>query len=266
MANEKTLSERKAFLRIIMIIASSDGVLSDDEMQLFYQRGKEFKVSSEELDSIRNSIPTDVDSLVQLEDACALISSGATKHKLLWELIELCYADGEYSEQEAAGMKVICTFLNLNESDLDKIEKAFLIKSKSKAKFLSEAEKLLSVSKSTGKAIGTTIASGTKKASHMIAHGVTSIGSKINVTLEIAKKAKEENRQLRERLKEETVTEAVKQKVIQKLGNKIHILSMQLSEEKKRNEQNEEMIELLQAQIDDLKLTLEAAKNVQPID
>lgn len=266
MGKDNNLSEKTAFLRIMMIIASSDGVLSDDEMQLFYKQGKEYKVSSEELDSIRSSIPKDVDPLEQLADACTLIISSTIKHKLLWELIELCYADGEYSEQEAAGMRLICTLLNLKESELDMLEKAFLIKSKSKAKYLAETEKMLSAGKSAGRTIGTKVTSGTTKASHAIAQGMTAIGSKINVTLEIAKKTKEENRQLRERLKEENVTEAVKQKVIQKLSNKIYILSAQLSEEKKRNEQNEEMIELLQAQIDDLKLTLNAAKSVQPID
>lgn len=266
MNKDKRFTENKAFLRIMMIIASSDGVLSDDEMQLFFQKGSELSVSSEELDLIRSSIPTDVDPLEQLEDSCTLISSTTTKHKLLWELIELCYADGEYSEQEAAGMKIICMLLNLNESELDKIEKAFLLKSKSKAIFLTETGKILSASKSGGRAIGTTFAKGTKTASHAIAQGLTAIGSKINVTLEIVKKTKQENRQLREKLKKDSVTEAAKQRVIQKLGNKIYVLSAQLSEEKKRNEQNEEMIELLQAQIDDLKLTLETAKNVQPID
>ena len=76
-------------------------------------------------------------------------------------------------------------------------------------------------------------------------------------------KAKEENKALREQLKKVTLTETIKQKVIVQLGAKITSLTEQLHAERKRNEQNEEMIRALQAQIDDLIETMEVAQSVK---
>ena len=59
------------------------------------------------------------------------------------------------------------------------------------------------------------------------------------------------------------MTEAVKQKVIMQLHSKIQALANQLKEEKKRDEQNEEMIRLLQEQIADLEMTVVVAENVK---
>ena len=261
MAKDNLCAENKSFLRIMMIIASSDGVLSDDEMQLFYKQGKELRVPPEEVQTIRESITIGEDMLLQLGEECSYISTASLKSKLLRELIALCYADGEYSEQEAAGMRAICSFVRMDLADLEKAEKSFLFMSKSKARIAAETGRVLAAGKSAGKTVGTKIANGASLTAHAIAQGMTTIGSKLSVTIESAKKAKEENKILREKLKEGTITEAVKQKVILKLGNKIHTLSMQLAEEKKRNEQNEEKIALLQAQIDDLKLTLQTAED-----
>ena len=83
------------------------------------------------------------------------------------------------------------------------------------------------------------------------------------IRFESAKKAKEENKQLREQLKKDTLTEAVKQKVILQLHSKITNLMQQLKVERERNQKNEEMIRLLQAQIDDLMLTMEVAENAK---
>ena len=68
---------------------------------------------------------------------------------------------------------------------------------------------------------------------------------------------------LREQLKKTTLTETIKQKVIVQLGAKIATLTEQLQAERKRNQQNEEMIRELQAQIDDLMETMEVAQNAK---
>ena len=96
-----------------------------------------------------------------------------------------------------------------------------------------------------------------------VADGLNMVGSKIAFSLESAKKAKEENKALREQLKKTTLTEAIKQKVIVQLGAKIANLTEQLQTERKRNQQNEEMIRELQAQIDDLMETMEVAQNAK---
>ena len=64
-------------------------------------------------------------------------------------------------------------------------------------------------------------------------------------------------------MKKDTLTEAVKQKVILQLHSKITNLMQQLKVERERNQKNEEMIRLLQAQIDDLMLTMEVAENAK---
>ena len=66
MGKDNNLSEKTAFLRIMMIIASSDGMLSDDEMQLFYKQGKELRVPPEEVQTIRESITIGEDMNVYL--------------------------------------------------------------------------------------------------------------------------------------------------------------------------------------------------------
>ena len=104
---------------------------------------------------------------------------------------------------------------------------------------------------------------GSKTALRSVTDGLNTIGSKISFSLESAKKAKEENKELREQLKKNNLTEAVKQKVIVQLAAKIASLKEQLQNEKKRNQQNEEMIRELQAQIEDLLLTMEVAENAK---
>ena len=106
-----------------------------------------------------------------------------------------------------------------------------------------------------------------KKGGNAVARSVTLgigfAGNKLSASIESAKKLREENKALREKLQTNTVSEKVKQKVITQLNSKVSTLSAQLKMERERNRRNEEMIELLQAQIDDLTITLDVAQNAK---
>ena len=75
-------------------------------------------------------------------------------------------------------------------------------------------------------------------------------------------KIKEENCILREELRKITLEEKTKQEVIMHLSNRIHALQEELKEEESRNQQNEEMIQVLQIQIDELLETMRVAESV----
>ena len=104
---------------------------------------------------------------------------------------------------------------------------------------------------------------GSSSVAHSVSAGVGIVGTKISNSVESAKKLREENKALREKMKKETVSEKVKQRVITQLHSKITALSAQLKAEKERNNRNEEMINLLQAQIDDLMETMTVAENAK---
>lgn len=61
-----------------------------------------------------------------LEEVLSNIKNRQTKLVLLFELIALCYADGNYEEKEKDGMKEICKILNIEASKLEEIEKVMI--------------------------------------------------------------------------------------------------------------------------------------------
>lgn len=247
------------YLRALMYIAAADETVSEDEYICFSKIAVSSGLSEEAVAEIKTEIET---GKANLQEILSGITDDKTKKKLLHDLLMICFADDSYSVAEQNGMREICALLDVNDKKLAQIEReAKLSHSMQKASgsFLSAVNAGATGTMTLGKkAIDS---SGVLLRS--VADGLNTVGSKIAFSLESAKKAKEENKALREQLKKTTLTETIKQKVIVQLGAKIATLTEQLQAERKRNQQNEEMIRELQAQIDDLMETMEVAQNAK---
>lgn len=247
------------YLRALMYIAAADESISEDEYICFSKIAVNSGLTEDAVAEIKIEIEA---GKADLQEILSGITDDKTKKKLLHDLLVICFADDSYSVAEQNGMREICALLNVGDKKLAQIER--------------EAKISHSMQKASGSFLGAvnagavgTVALGKKAIDgsevlfRSVADGLNTVGSKIAFSLESAKKAKEENKALREQLKKTTLTEAIKQKVIVQLGAKIANLTQQLQAERKRNQQNEEMIRELQAQIDDLMETMEVAQNAK---
>lgn len=248
-------NEQKAYLEMLLYIATLDGTADDEELALFREIAIANDMSEQEIDEMKIDV---LGGIVAVEDIAKNIKDDDTKASLLGELITLCYIDGEYSKAEKEGMIEICNLLEIDGSVLKKIEHSFAI-DEGKKKIMSGIG-----------AVGTGIAklgekglAGSKMAGKSIAKGMGFVSTKVSDAFASAKKIKQENIQLREILKKNAISETVKQKVILQLNEKITSLTVQLNAERERNKRNEEMIALLQAQLEDLTLTLETAEDAK---
>lgn len=247
------------YLKALMFIASADNSISEEEFEYFLEVAVSNRLTEEDATSIRLEIASNTLSLSAILNE---ITDEKIKKKLVHDLVLICLADGDYSVAERNGIKDICNLIEISDKKLVQYER--------EAKFIHTTQKVsnsvigaINAGANGTMNLGKKALDSSKTAFRSVTDGLNTIGSKISFTLESAKKAKEENKKLREQLKKTTLTEAVKQKVIMQLAAKIANLKDQLQAEKKRNQKNEEMIRELQAQIEDLMLTMEVAENAK---
>ena len=251
--------EKIAFLKTLFYIAVNDDELTEAEENYFFELGKSFDLTEEEVTEIKYEMYFHIETL---EDIVSGIKSDDTKELLINELLSLCFIDNNYSEEERQGILIICELMKFDVNRFAKIESNF--KKEHRLKLVNNfVKKTLETGKSTLLSLGNKIQADSKVVSKSVSKGVKSINNKISSTLEITRKTKEENEALREKLKNNNVTESIKQKIILQLNNKILNLTTQLKIEKERKDKNEEMIELLQMQIIELTKTKEVAENIQ---
>jgi len=246
------VKEKKAFLETMIFVASMDGNFDESERSFFFGTGVELGLSYEETKSVLSEMETNKKTL---DEILSGIESDEAKELLLHSLIELCYADGEYSGAERNGMKIICNILNVDESVLKGIEKDWqkIGAKNSLRRGFGAVKNGLAFAGRVGKA-------GTKIVASGISYGLGVAESKLYSAMESAKQLRKENQELRDELQKTTISEAAKQNIILKLNSKVNALMAELKAEKERNDQNEEIIRLLQAQLEDLEATIEVAE------
>lgn len=265
-------TEKTSYLKALMFMAMADDVITDEEVEYFSNIGLSFGFSPSDIISVKNELEANNETL---DIILGGIESYATKIELLYNLLSLCYEDGEYTNDEKSGMWDICTLLGVEIERLSVLEQeieeqnrleknpfAKLKNSEMLSNLSIGLKKATDASISGSKLLGEKIVKGSSTVAHSVSKGIGMVGSKISSNLELAKKAKEENKVLREKLNKDTLSEAVKQRVITQLHTKISNLNSQLKIEKQRNQRNEELIEILQAQIDDLTLTMNVAESI----
>lgn len=247
--------EQKAYLEILLYVATLDDSVDDKELAMFEEVARASDIEQAEIDEMKIFV---LGGILSIEEMAKDIIGRDVKLALIEDLIALCFVDGEYSPEEKEGMSKICDLLSVDSAELKKIERSYLFeegkkKIKSGIGFIGNG---LATLGEKGLATG-------KIASKGIAKGLGIVSTKVSDTFASMKRLKQENLQLREMLKKTTISEAVKQKVIVQLNDKISSLTNQLKAERERNQRNEEMIALLQAQLDDLAITLETAEEAK---
>lgn len=253
------MEQNLQYLRALMYIASVDNTISDDELVCFTKIAMNNGLSESEVCKIKNEIECGNGDLSVI---LAEISDEKTPKKLLHDLLLICLVDGNYSVAEQSGIRDVCSILNVGEKKLSQLEREAKM-SHSLHKASGVVMGVVSAGANGAAVLGKKAVDGSGVLLHSVADGLNTVGSKIAFSLESAKKAKEENKVLREQLKKVTLTETIKQKVIVQLGAKIASLTEQLHTERKKNEQNEAMIQALHAQIEDLMETMKVAQNAK---
>lgn len=245
----------KSFLNALIYIAMVDVNFDSDENDFFYEVGEELGFQNNEIEALIKEAENRKEGL---EEILSGIESEDDKTSLLKLLIDLCHVDGKYSASEKAGMIEICGMLGLETKSLKKLEREYLANEGKQAfrKGFGAVKNGLSFVGKKSVAGGKIVASG-------ISSSVGKASTKLSDAMKRAKTLREENKKLREELKKTTVSEATKQNIILRLNAKISELTSELKREKTKNKQNEEMIRLLQAQLEDLERTMVVAEAVQ---
>ncbi len=242
-----------ACLELLLYVATLDGQIEEDEMSYFKEIAVANGMSDEEIEEMQIDV---LGGIVPVEDIAKKIVNPAEKESVLTDLVYLCYSDGNYSQEEKEGLQYISELMGVSADELKRIERNCAVgNGKNKIK-----SGIVLAGKGLGK-LGKKGLAGGIIAGKSVAKGLGIAGSKVSDALASAKKLKQENMELREILKKVTISDAVKQKVILQLNSKVAKLTEDLRREKEKNKQNEEMINLLQAQLDDLALTLEVAES-----
>lgn len=111
-------NEKNSYLQTMVFIASSDGIISKEEITVLKGMASNIGVSEEKVEELIAEVK-DGKELKEILDG---IQNRQAKLLLIYELITLCYADGDYSHNEKESMKNICRLLNVEHAKLFEIE------------------------------------------------------------------------------------------------------------------------------------------------
>ena len=114
--NEK---EKLAYLKALLYIATIDEEFDSKEEQHIINIGNIYGISEGSINELISSIENRKESL---EDILLEIKERKSKLSLLYELIYLCYVDGDYSDKEKLGIKNITKTLNIEDEKIEEIE------------------------------------------------------------------------------------------------------------------------------------------------
>lgn len=114
--NEK---EKLAYLKALLYIATIDEDFDSEEEEHVINIGNIYGISKDSINELISSIENRKESL---EDILSEIKERKSKLSLLYELIYLCYVDGNYSDKEKLGIKNITKTLNIEDEKIEEIE------------------------------------------------------------------------------------------------------------------------------------------------
>lgn len=111
-------NEKSSYLQAIVFIALSDDTVSEDERSVL----KDIAINIGIDEKKAGELILEVENGKTVESILNGIKSRDVKLLLIYELITICYADGEYSNSEKETMKNICQLLNVEIAKLVEIE------------------------------------------------------------------------------------------------------------------------------------------------
>lgn len=114
--NEK---EKTSYVKALMYIALADDTVEEDERIFIQQIGQIYNLKNDTLAKLETSILKKEESL---EEILSEIGDRKNKLMLLFDLVALCFADGNYSDIERKGMETVSSIMEIENSKLDEIE------------------------------------------------------------------------------------------------------------------------------------------------
>ena len=112
-------TEKIAYLKALIYIATADDTIDDSEREKFSQLGHIYGLNEDEINSIADSV---INKTETLEEILGNISTRQTKLLLVYDLLAICYADGCYSLAEKNAMRSIVNMLHIEEEKLTALE------------------------------------------------------------------------------------------------------------------------------------------------
>ena len=113
-------TEKIAYLKALIYIATADDTIDESEREKFSQLGHIYGLNEDEINSIADSV---INKAETLEEILGNISTRQTKLLLVYDLLAICYADGCYSLAEKNAMRSIVNMLHIEEAKLTALEK-----------------------------------------------------------------------------------------------------------------------------------------------
>lgn len=110
--------ERNSYLQAIMFIVSCDGVISGEEIKAFKKIAASLEVTMDKV----NMLTEEVAEGKALKNILSRIKNRQTKLQLIYDLVNICHADGEYSEIERNSMVRVTKLLKVEADKLTEIE------------------------------------------------------------------------------------------------------------------------------------------------
>ena len=108
-------TEKIAYLKALIYIATADDTIDESEREKFSQLGHIYGLNEDEINSIADSV---INKAETLEEILGNISTRQTKLLLVYDLLAICYADGCYSLAEKNAMRSIVNMLHIEEAKL----------------------------------------------------------------------------------------------------------------------------------------------------
>lgn len=110
--------EKKSYVEALTYIATLEDGICEDEKAYFVDIATKYGLSQEDTESswIEISNASDIEQILKP------INRREVKLLLIYELIAMCYADGNYSAVEKEGMSKIASLLDVNSEKLRSIE------------------------------------------------------------------------------------------------------------------------------------------------
>lgn len=112
-------TEKIAYLKALIYIATADDTIDESEREKFSQLGHICGLNEDEINSIADSV---INKAETLEEILGNISTRQTKLLLVYDLLAICYADGCYSLAEKNAMRSIVNMLHIEEAKLTALE------------------------------------------------------------------------------------------------------------------------------------------------
>lgn len=112
-------TEKIAYLKALIYIATADDTIDESEREKFSQLGHIYGLNEDEINSIADSV---INKAETLEEISGNISTRQTKLLLVYDLLAICYADGCYSLAEKNAMRSIVNMLHIEEAKLTALE------------------------------------------------------------------------------------------------------------------------------------------------